>query len=173
MIVTSKVPPTTSKLPDWMQDYQAMHRRQSAAPFLISQDDDSNLSHLAEDQPAYNLRSKRSTPTITQEALSACIQMSQTHLDPQQTAARKYPLSLLCEMAGAVLDGTTGDLLEYRHLIRLLENQEVLWGKAFGKEIGRLAQGLPGIVEGTNTIDFISKSDVPKDRFRDYALTPG
>jgi len=121
MIVTSKSPPTTSKLPDWMPDYQAMHRRQPAAPSFIEQDDDSNSSHPADDQPTSNTRFKRSTPTITQEALLACTQMSQTYLDPQQTAARKYALSLLCEMTGAVLDGTTGDLLEHRHLIRLPE----------------------------------------------------
>ena len=75
-------------------------------------------------------------------------------------------MQLLCEMAGAVLDAKTGDLLEYRHLIRRPHYQEV-WGKAFGKEIGRLAQGMPGVVEGTDMMDFIHKSKVPQDRFKD------
>ena len=69
-------------------------------------------------------------------------------------------------MAGSVLDGTTGDLLEYRHLIRRPEYQEI-WGNAFGKEIGRLAQGLPGVVEGTDTINFIDKNSVPNNRHKD------
>ena len=29
-----------------------------------------------------------------------------------------------------------------------------IWGGAFGKEVGHLAQGLPSIVEGTNTFKF-------------------
>ena len=71
-------------------------------------------------------------------------------------------MQLLCEMAGAVLDAETGDLLEYRHLIRRPHYQEV-WGNAFGKEVGRLAQGMPGVVEGTDTIDFIHKHEVQSD----------
>jgi hypothetical protein len=74
-------------------------------------------------------------------------------------------------MAGAVLDEETGDMLEYRQLIRHPEHQE-LWGAQHGKEIGRLAQGLPGIVEGTDTIEFITRKDIPADRQRDvtYAM---
>eukprot|EP00804_Cyclotella_cryptica_P022420 CCRYP_021143-RA/>CCRYP_021143-RA protein AED:0.55 eAED:0.45 QI:0/0/0/1/0/0/3/0/179 len=34
-------------------------------------------------------------------------------------------------------------------------------------ELGRLAQGIPGIVQGTNTIVFIAKDDIPTDRCRD------
>jgi len=37
----------------------------------------------------------------------------------------------------------------------------------FGDEIGRLAQGLPGRVDGTNTIFFIHKHEVPPDRRKD------
>ena len=33
--------------------------------------------------------------------------------------------------------------------------------------MGRLAQGLPGRVDGTNTLDFLAKSEVPSDRFKD------
>jgi hypothetical protein len=96
----------------------------------------------------------------------SCMEMSQARISPRQAASRKYPMQLLCEMAGAVLDAETGDLLEYRHLIRRPHYQEV-WGNAFGKEVGRLAQGMPGVVEGTDTIDFIHKHEVPADRFKD------
>jgi hypothetical protein len=33
-----------------------------------------------------------------------------------------------------------------------------------GNKFGRLAQGMPGQVEGTNTIFFIKKSKIPADR---------
>ena len=59
-----------------------------------------------------------------------------------------------------------GELLQYRHLIAHKEYQEV-WGNGYAKELGRLAQGLDGVVKGTNTLDFIRKEEVPQDRFRD------
>ena len=69
-------------------------------------------------------------------------------------------------MAGAVLVEETGDMLEYRQLIRHPEYPE-LWGAQHGKVIGRVAQGLPGIIEGTDTIKFITRKDIPADRQRD------
>jgi hypothetical protein len=106
------------------------------------------------------------------EVLLSYAQLSaSTHcVNPQKAAQRKYPLELLCEMAGAVLDEETGNLLEYRHLMRHSRHKEV-WGPAFGKEIGRLAQGLPGIVKGTDTLDFVFKNDVPKNRLKDCTYT--
>ena len=61
---------------------------------------------------------------------------------------------------------TNGELLEYRGLMKRPELKET-WSKAMGKEVGRLAQGLKGRVEGTNTIFFIDKSEIPNDRLRD------
>ena len=61
------------------------------------------------------------------------------------------------------MDEETGDILEYKHLIKILKYQEV-WSKAFGKEIGRLAQGLLGIVEGTNALFFILFDRVPEHK---------
>ena len=57
-------------------------------------------------------------------------------------------------------------MLEYRHLIKHPHHKEV-WGGAFGKEVGRLSQELPGIVEGTDTLDFIFKNEIPADRLKD------
>ena len=65
-------------------------------------------------------------------------------------------MKLFCELAGAVLNEETGDLLEYRHLVKQ-PNKKVL-GSAFSKEVGRLSQGLPGIVEGNDTLNFIFKN---------------
>ena len=62
-------------------------------------------------------------------------------------------------MAAAVMD-SSGEILQYRHLIARPEYR-VVWTKAYAKGLGRLAQGLPGVVEGTDTLDFIHKSDIP------------
>ena len=58
------------------------------------------------------------------------------------------------------MDQDTGDLLEYRQLAKHPKYRDT-WTKAFGKEIGRLAQGQKGIVEGTNAIFFIPFDDIP------------
>ena len=42
-----------------------------------------------------------------------------------------------------------------------------VWGKLSGNEIGQLAQGMPGRVEGTDMMFFIKKEEVPQDRFKD------
>ena len=84
----------------------------------------------------------------------------------QQAAEQHYPLRFLCAYANAVLDGETGELLEYRHLIQCPKYREA-WSISFGNKIGRLAQGMPGRVEGTNTIFFIPKASVPVDRWKD------
>ena len=42
------------------------------------------------------------------------------------------------------------------------------WRHATTLEIGRLAQGLPGVIEGTNTIRFVSHKDKPTDRISSY-----
>jgi hypothetical protein len=43
----------------------------------------------------------------------------------KQAAARQYPITFMCEWAQAVLDSGTGDLLEYRQLIKNPKYKEV------------------------------------------------
>ena len=74
---------------------------------------------------------------------------------------------MFSEMAAAVLDGDTGELMEYRHLMKNPKYKKI-WEKYFGNEVGRLAQGVPGRVEnGTNTISFVGKDEIPPDRRKD------
>ena len=56
--------------------------------------------------------------------------------------------------------------MEYRGLMKNPKYRK-LWAKSYTKELGRLAQGMPGQVEGTNTIFFIPKKEVPIDRWWD------
>ena len=74
------------------------------------------------------------------------------------------------EMINAVLDKDMGELIEYRHLMKNPKYCQ-LYGKSYAKELGRLAQGIPGQVEGTNTIFFIDKSDIPTARWRDVTYS--
>ena len=71
-------------------------------------------------------------------------------------------MAWLCEMANAVI-GDNGELLEYKHLIANPKTRAT-WLHSYGNEIGRLAQGMPGRNTGTNTIFFIRKDQVPKER---------
>ena len=74
--------------------------------------------------------------SITDEAILSAIEISAVPLVTRRLASRKFPMQMLCEIAGAVLDAKTGELMEYRHLLKNPEYCDV-WSKAGGKEIGR------------------------------------
>ncbi len=75
---------------------------------------------------------------------------------PWQAASQTFPLQLLFDLAYAVLEDDTGNLLEYRHLIKHPKYKDT-WSNTFGKEIRQLATT-------TETIFFISKTDISQDR---------
>ena len=66
---------------------------------------------------------------------------------------------------GAVIDEDTGEALEYRDLTEK-EKYRDIWSTSLANQLGRLAQNING-VKGTNTIFFIPKSEIPKDRLKD------
>jgi hypothetical protein len=66
-------------------------------------------------------------------------------------------------MLQAVLNKSTGQLMEMRHLLINPKYKE-FWGKLHTKELARLAQGIPGISKGTNTIISIKREEIPADR---------
>jgi hypothetical protein len=108
---------------------------------------------LAPDAPAHNTCSQTQVRTITQEAILACFvtysDITNQHITARNASCRKFPM----EMLNAVLDMTTGKLMEMRHLL-VNPKYKDLWGKSYTKELGRLAQGVPGVT-GTDTIIFI------------------
>ena len=75
--------------------------KEAPSPRVISQ----------EDSPLQCTRSK------TQALLSA-IEMSDSCPIARQAASRTFPLQFLADFAAAVIDDDTGELLEYRHLIK-------------------------------------------------------
>ena len=80
----------------------------------------------------------------------------------RQAASRRFPKEALA----VVLNEETGKLMKYQHLIANPKYRKT-WSEAYGKEIGRLAQGIPGVVDGTDIIVFIKKNKVPSDRWKD------
>jgi hypothetical protein len=70
-------------------------------------------------------------------------------------------------MANSVISEDTGASLEYRHLIRD-DSTFPVWNKAAANEFGRLAQGVGGRIEGSNTFFFIPRKLVPKGKIITY-----
>eukprot|EP00804_Cyclotella_cryptica_P009373 CCRYP_018077-RA/>CCRYP_018077-RA protein AED:0.09 eAED:0.09 QI:0/0/0/1/1/1/2/0/1069 len=110
--------------------------------------------------PALNTRSR--TRSLTHETMLHFLATCHIGITAAQATQRRYPPDML----HAVLNDETGELMEYRHLLANPKYRDT-WQNSYGKELGRLAQGLPGIVKGTNTIAFIQRTHVPQDRWKD------
>ena len=82
----------------------------------------------------------------------SCCEIHQQPLSARAFTTRRFPKEVLV----AVLNEETGKLMEYCHLVRNPKYRKT-WQKSYGNEVGRLAQGMPGRVEGTNTLFFIHK----------------
>ena len=99
-------------------------------------------------------------------SLSVTSEMFDKPLSARSLSSRKFP-SEFFEVANAVLDVETGELLNYRQLLRH-PRLGPDWNYSAANEFGRLAQGVGGRIKNpTNTIFFIKKEDVPKDRLKD------
>jgi hypothetical protein len=122
---------------------------------------DNKVDHL--DGPACNTRSQTQVQMINQEAVLACIcnhgEVTGRSITACHTAQRHFPTNML----HALLDKTTGHLMEMRHLLVNPKYKE-LWGKSYTKELRHLAQGIPHVSKGTNTIIFIQCKDIPNNR---------
>jgi hypothetical protein len=125
-------------------------------PVILQDEDDTRRAY-----PAANTRQKRKGRTITQDYLFHMMDIPglTKPFSNQQAASCKYPLKFLCYFASAVLNDETGDLLEYRHILRHPKYRDI-WSKLFGMEICRLATT-------TETIAFMSKDMIPHNRCKD------
>jgi len=66
----------------------------------------------------------------------------------------------------AIYDPDSGSMLEYK---QLLQKDPATWNPSMANEIGRLAQGIGNRIKGTNTIQFIKKDTIPKNKTITYA----
>jgi hypothetical protein len=77
------------------------------------------------------------------------------------------PPNLGNHFANSVIDTVTGKTCKYWHLVSgsIAGHTKEVWEKSFVNELGRLARGIhTRMPDGTNTIFFIPKTQVPKDR---------
>jgi hypothetical protein len=70
-------------------------------------------------------------------------------------------------MAYSVINEDTGASLKHRHLIQN-DSTFTVWNKSAAHEFGRLAKGVGGRIEGSNTISFIPRQAVPKGKIITY-----
>ena len=114
---------------------------------------------------SYNTQAKASANTVFEvNDLSVEVAMMANEM-PTNNQQTRTGASWMVEMANAVI-GEDGSIREYKHLIADPRTR-AKWLHSCGKKFGRLAQGMPGRVEGTNTIIFIRKSDIPVDQRKD------
>jgi hypothetical protein len=100
--------------------------------------------------------------TITSEPAPTKLLANQTIL--QQTTGSKEWQPII---ANHVIHPTTGKIREYRDLTKDHETKTT-WTRSFASELGRLAQGVRGRYEGTDTIHFIPVHKMPAGRLATY-----
>jgi hypothetical protein len=171
--------PTTDKQP-----------HSTRQPNYISQDEEDEDAVT----PSQKHQTRSHTRSILEEAMLSCMDAYQpTHqvseelgllnfaailqskptfkVTPKQMSMQRLTMQWLCKMANLVIRDN-GELLEWRHLTTNPKTRAT-WTHSYRNEISHLAQGMPGCNIGTNTIFFIIKDQVPKDRAKDvtYGLT--
>ena len=123
-------------------------------------EEDTEEQRRSANAPSHNTRSKNpNVHYIAQEEMLSCVDVAQFTLSPYTLASRRFPM----EIINTVLDEEKVKLMEYRHLMKS-PNYCRLYGTSYGKELVKIAQGMPGRVEGTDTIFFINKYNVPTTR---------
>jgi hypothetical protein len=86
-----------------------------------------------------------------------------TQQRPQRNTTRP---KWLMEYVNNVFDADSGKILKYRQLLTNPQYRGV-WSTSSANEFGRLAQGIGNMVKGTDTIFFIHKHQVPRERMKD------
>jgi len=126
--------------------------------------DDEKINEVIATSEHPRRRGRVEVQTIEQELDLACIQsnveVTERQVSPRKLSQQRFPTEVL----NAVLNKDTGELMEMRHLLKNPKYSE-LWGKSYTKELGQLAQGIPG-TKGTDTIVFIKYDNIPLDRRR-------
>ena len=127
-----------------------------------------NVPVITQDKEEYPTATRQSdrvlrseTRALTDEFLYNAMEFPgiTTNITEKSTATRKYPQQFITDWANAVIDKETGELMEYRHLLKDPKHRE-RWQNSFGKEIRRLATTM-------ETIKFICWRDIPKERLSD------
>ena len=127
-----------------------------------------NVPVITQDEEEYPTATRQSdrvlrseTRALTDEFLYNAMEFPgiTNNITARSTAARMYPQQFITDWANAVIDKETGELMEYKHLLKNPKHRE-RWQNSFGKEIRRLATT-------TETIKFICWRNIPKERLSD------
>ena len=113
--------------------------------------------------PAYCTRSKKGVDQLANQLVD---KTRRAGFDSKTINHQRLVACKLCEQANGVLDEESGEVLEYRNLRKHPRYSED-WSISSANEFGRLAQGVGGRIKGTDTIKFISKDNIPEERFKD------
>ena len=113
---------------------------------------------LLDDRPAHRTISG----TVAQEAMFGCADRMKLNMSPIKRAGRKFPI----ETINTFLNEETGELMEYRKVMKNPKYRR-LYEPEYSKELGRIAQVIPGQEKGADTSFFVDKGRVPVDRWRD------
>ena len=116
----------------------------------VEDDDPLPLTYNTRSHARHQTTSRRTTRSVTQELLMSTIEIENNPIDT----------------INAILNPDTGQLMEYRHL-KADPNYQSAWGISYGNELGRLFQGMPNRVKGTNTAYFVHSDDIPADQWKD------
>ncbi len=84
--------------------------------------------------PSANTCQQRKVRTLTQDFMLQCMEIPgyKAPFTPKQAAARKYQLQFLWDLAYAVLDDKTGNLLKYCHLMKHPKYKD-MWTNSSGR----------------------------------------
>ena len=104
--------------------------------------------------------------TISPELAAAVKRRRQDRTNVRRLTRRISRLENEVHQAMAVMDADSGKMLNYRQLMRNPKYKKE-WSISSANEFGRLADGVGGRIKGTNTIKFIHRHDVPKERMKD------
>jgi hypothetical protein len=147
-----------------------------SSPYLIPDEGCDAAAELLPDRPCR--RPPTRVPVDDDDIIYPIFPHDQPLHDNTLEDQRKHPYNLRSSVrkskdtrvrheCSAVMSCDTGDILHYRQLIRSVD--AAIWKKACANDFGRLAQGVgTRMPTGTNTIFFIPKDKVPRDRKISY-----
>jgi len=90
------------------------------------------------------------------------------HSPPELTKQQIHSIHAHSQhVINAIIDPSTGKSLEYRHLIANPSTAKT-WDHSCANEFGRLCQGVGNRVKGTNTLFFVPRNQIPKNKTVTY-----
>jgi hypothetical protein len=146
---------------DKIGNKQLQALKELASIFSIAVENPVALPRVAPPQPAPLVPPVAASPRVTFEAPTT--QHGYPLRSQQQPTSHSMANIMPIQSANSVTDPITGQVQEYRHLMK--GPTKDTWIHSFANELGRLAQGVgTRMSTGTETIYFIQKSEVPAGR---------